>query len=156
MAHIRQTIREAAATAITGLASGAPVYQSRVYPLEKQTLPALLVYSTEEAVDVDSMSLGSHAGLRTLTLRVEVVSRLASGMDDEIDTLCAEVEAALAASIDSSAGGSVGAYVKWGELVATEIELQSDPDAERQTGRAVMEWQLQYRTDTAAPTSAVA
>lgn len=154
MAHVRQSIREAVATAITGLASGAPVYQSRVYPVEYQALPVLLVYSLEETVDVDSMPLGSHAGLRRLGVAVEAVSRLASGMDDELDTLCAEVEAALAASIDSSTSGELGALVRWGELIGTEITIEDE--AEKPTGRAVMDWQLEYRTDTTDPNTVIA
>jgi len=154
MAHVRQTIRERAATAITGLASAAPVYQSRVNPVEADQLPALLVYTTEEAVDVDSMPLGSHEGTRTLTLQVDALSRLASGMDDQLDTLCAEVETALTAAIDSGAVGSLGELLKWGELTATAIELLDG--AERDTGRASMTWLLQYRTDTSDPTTVVA
>ena len=149
--HARQQIREAVATAITGLTSGAPVYQSRVYPAEKQALPALLVYTTSEDVDLDSMLLGDHRALRELTVRVECLSRLATGMDDQLDELCAEVETALTASIDDKATpGAVGPLVKLGELAATEIELSDQ--AENPTGRAVMDWQLVYRVSSADPT----
>ena len=43
--HVRQQIRERIATTITGLSTtGSNVFQSRVYPLDVDSLPALLVY----------------------------------------------------------------------------------------------------------------
>jgi hypothetical protein len=54
--HVRQQIRERIATTITGLTTtGSNVYQSRVYPLDSVSLPALLVYTLSEGSEVDTM-----------------------------------------------------------------------------------------------------
>ncbi len=59
--HVRQQIRERIATTITGLSTtGSNVFQSRVYPLDVDSLPALLVYTISESSDVDVM--GNHFG----------------------------------------------------------------------------------------------
>ena len=47
--HIRQQIRERIATNLTGLTTtGTRVYQSRVYPLEDNNLPGLIIYTVSE------------------------------------------------------------------------------------------------------------
>ena len=52
MAHIRQSIRDNAVTAITGLSTtGSNVFRSRVYPLGTNKLPALCVYTDSETVE---------------------------------------------------------------------------------------------------------
>ena len=51
MAYIRQSIRDNAVTAITGLSTtGSNVFRSRVYPLGTNKLPALCVYTDSEVV----------------------------------------------------------------------------------------------------------
>ena len=56
MAHLRQSIRERIATDVTGLSTtGSNVFQSRVYPVEDGSLPCLLVYTTSEESEVDTM-----------------------------------------------------------------------------------------------------
>lgn len=154
MAHLRQTLRERVATVLTGLASGATVYQSRVDPVEAQTLPVFLVYTLEDEVDLDSGVLGNHTFFRNLTVAVDAIARQASGMDDALDTLCAEAEAAITADSDSASAGTLGALTEWCELESTSITLEDG--AERDTGRAAMRWAMQYRVDTTDPTSRVA
>ena len=52
MAHIRQSIRDNAVTAVTGLlTTGSNVFRSRVYPLGTNKLPALYVYTDSEVVE---------------------------------------------------------------------------------------------------------
>ena len=85
--HVRQQIREHVGTILSGLTStGNRVYQSRVWPLNADTLPALLVYTTTESSDTDTM--GPTLTLnRELVLIVEGYVRDITVYDDKIDTI---------------------------------------------------------------------
>ena len=95
--HLRRQIREAVATAISGLATtGARVFPSRVYPLETEgDLPGLLVFTLAEA---SSRSTLPAPGLmqRTVRLQVVAVAEATADLDDALDQICKEVEIALA------------------------------------------------------------
>ena len=55
MAHVRQQLRERAATTLTGLTTtGSRVYQSRIYPLGAANLPGLLIYTKSEASEPET------------------------------------------------------------------------------------------------------
>ena len=57
MAHYRQQIRERVATTLTGLTTtGSNVFQSRVYPIEENKLPCLLIYTKDETSEPLAMS----------------------------------------------------------------------------------------------------
>ena len=54
--HLRRQIRERIVTDVTGLSTtGSNVFQSRIYPIEASKLPCLLVYDTDETVEIRSM-----------------------------------------------------------------------------------------------------
>ncbi len=56
MAHIRQSIRDNAVTAVTGLSiTGSNVFRSRGYPLGTNKLPALCVYTDSEVVEYNRL-----------------------------------------------------------------------------------------------------
>ena len=56
MAHIRQSIRDNAVTAVTGLSTtGSNVFRSRVYQLGTNKLPALCVYTDSEVVEYNRL-----------------------------------------------------------------------------------------------------
>ena len=56
MAHVRQSIRDNAMTAVTGLSTtGSNVFRSRVYPLGTNKLPAHCVYSNAETVEYNRL-----------------------------------------------------------------------------------------------------
>lgn len=156
MSHARQQIREAVATAVTGLGlTGSRVHDSRVHPLEADGLPALLVYSLRERVD-DGMDILGDAEFRVLEVTIEAHARAVQGtLDNTLDTICAQVEAALVASIESGASGAVGELVKAAEsrLLTTEIVLEAG--AEQPTGTATMTWSLLYRVNRADPTTII-
>lgn len=59
MPHVRTQIRGVVATTLTGLATtGARVHPSRLWPLQKADLPALLVYTTSDQVDYERSTIG--------------------------------------------------------------------------------------------------
>ena len=54
--HLRRQIRERIATDVTSLSTtGSRVFQSRAYPIEESKLPCLLVFDSEESVEIRSM-----------------------------------------------------------------------------------------------------
>jgi hypothetical protein len=98
--HVHRQIREAAAAALTGLAStGANVYTNRLYPLNFAALPALRVSLDDEQAEPTSV----HAPVilqRTAVLVVECcVQADDDSLDDTCDQMAKEVETALAAGL---------------------------------------------------------
>ena len=95
--HIRQQIREKFGTTLNGLTTtGSNVFESRVYPLENASLPALIIYTkseTSEPIVIGTQRLMS----RELSVVVEGYAKATSNFDDTIDTISKEVEAAIAA-----------------------------------------------------------
>ena len=139
MSHARQQIREAVATLVTGLTTtGSNVFQSRVYHLQASELPALLVYTNSETVERSHMTTGL---VRELTLRVEGIAKALADIDDTLDTIGAEVEAAL--------GGQEPAGVE--DLVLQSADVTINGEGEQQVGAIVMDFLVRYRTDQADP-----
>lgn len=93
--HIRKQIRDAAQTALTGLATtGANVFSGRVSPLQSNELPALLIFLNGDEGSHGASNGGAtsnHAGL----LRVEGVASNGDDTIDDLDRIAKEVEAAL-------------------------------------------------------------
>lgn len=92
MAHARQTIREAAATLLTGLTTtGSRVFQSRAVPQE--SLPFLLITTNDE--EIVPGTIGNLIE-RQMELVVTGYAKQTSTVDDVLDTIAAEVETAMA------------------------------------------------------------
>ena len=92
MAHARQTIREAAATKVTGLTTtGSRVFQSRAVPQE--SLPFLLITTNDE--EIVPGTIGNLIE-RQMELVVTGYAKQTSTVDDVLDTIAAEVETAMA------------------------------------------------------------
>jgi len=70
MSHVRQQIREAVATRLTGLTTtGVNVFASRVYSLADEKLPALAVYTRSESSDAANLACDLN---RQLSIVIEV------------------------------------------------------------------------------------
>lgn len=142
MAHARQAIREAVATLLTGLTTtGANVFQSRVFPYSDAVLPALNVVTENEEVEEH---ITGTTTLRRLVVRVEGRAKATSNIDDTLDTIAAEVEAAFYG--DPQLSGSA----KFGGLVSTAIEL--DGESEKPVGKVSLFFDIVYHVDGTAPT----
>lgn len=140
MTHARQTIREAFVTALTGLSTtGARVYASRTQPLSRGDLPALLVYAQDENAETSS----GRTLDRTVTITVEGVAAANSDLDDTLDDIAEEVEAAIGAD------PTVGGVVRDAVYQASEIEF--DPDGETQGGMIRLAFAVDYRTTESNP-----
>lgn len=145
MAHHRKIIRDAVVTALTGLAStGSNVFATRRYPVAAAQLPALCVYTLSEDSEVDSMGT-NRSLLRTLDMIIEAVTQVNDTLDNTLDQLCLEVETAL--GLDPTLGGRVHDC----NLASTRIAIRGDAEAE--TGSAVMNFSVIYRTRANDPST---
>lgn len=139
--HVRQQLREAVATAVTGLSTtGSRVYQSRVYPLTDSNLPCLLVTSDgdkSEAITVHS----PYQQERATTIRIEGIAKAVSNIDDTLDTISKEVETAIA--------GSSTAIVKG--LFYQGAQIDYDGSGEQPIGKVTMIFTKDLYTFSNAP-----
>ena len=142
--HVRKQIRDAAAAALTGLATtGARVYESKTHELQDANLPGLRIYTNSETLEILELLHSANRTIhRVLDLLVECCSKKASGMDDELDAMIKEVEVALAAN--QGIGGA-----KWVQLQRIEIDMEGE--AEKEVGVARMTFAVHYTTALATP-----
>lgn len=125
MTHRRQTIRDAFAAAVTGLAStGSRVYKSRVYALMDDELPALRVFTPSDAGDGDTIGASVLPLLRRVRVTCEAVVKANSGADAAVDAICEQVEAALTAAPTLSGAVQKLAYLTFEQDVSGEGDRQ--------------------------------
>lgn len=147
MAHVRQQIREQVVTTVTGLTTtGSNVYDTRVYPLDDGSLPALSVYATDEVIDEDHTEIGSEQQ-RELQVVIEGRCKDTTQIEDTLDLIAKEVEVAVSA--DRSLGGL--AY----DCRLQRTELSVDDEAEQPLGLMRMEWRVWYRVTATDPETAL-
>jgi hypothetical protein len=144
--HVRQQIREAAAGLLNGLATtGSNVFQSRVYALADDELPGLVVITNREAVSTIDGGINP-ALMRSLELVVIAKAKLTTNLDDKLDTIIKEVEAALNSSVTAN---TLGGLVKGIDLASIDIEMNGDN--EKPVGQATMTFNAAYYTQASAP-----
>jgi len=145
--HLRRQIRERIVSDVTGLSTtGSNVFEGRVFPIEESKLPCLLVYDSEESIEVQTLA---PAGSRSIqaTLNV-VIEGYANGGDGAtvLDTLAGiqkEVQVAMAGdvSINSLAGDSVP--------VSADISLSGE--GSKPAGSNRLTYQIRYGYAENAP-----
>lgn len=147
MSHVRQQLRERAATTLTGLSTtGSKVYQSRVYPLGAANLPGLLIYTKSEDSEAVTMS-GARTLLRNLSLVIEGYVKAVSNYDDTVDTIAKEVETAMGNDV------TLNGLAKNSYLESTEI--QYDGEGEKPVAVVSLTYSVEYMTKENAPQTAV-
>lgn len=144
MSHVRQQLREQVAAALAGLSlTGARVFQSRFYPLERTDLPGILVFVDDESIDYMSISSNAHLK-RDVLVRIQAVAKANSDLDDTLDTISANIETAIhGASLIIKAKGFVG----------TQIDI--DSSGEQPVGKATLTYRMQMITTSADPQTAL-
>ena len=143
--HLRRQIREAAVTAVTGLATtGARVFKNRVYPLQDSELPALVIATNDEAISSETAPR-PRSQQRELALVIEAVAKANDDLDDTLDQIAKEVEIALAANGQAWLAG----IAKWASLSQIEIELRGE--SEKVTGSARLTYLVTYMALETAP-----
>jgi hypothetical protein len=137
MSHVRTQIRNAVVALVTGLTTSSDrVYASRVHPLPGDKLPALRVFVDEESIARETIHDPAMLS-RLVTIRIDCVASLASGLDDELDQMALEVEDAISA--DSTLGGILN-----GGLIPSGIEVDRSADSEAPIGRLTLSYEAQY------------
>jgi hypothetical protein len=129
MAHVRKQIRDNIVTTLTGLATtGSRVYKTRVYPLAQSKLPGLAIYTETEDIEIRTIN-PPRTQMRNLTVTVDAFVKGVSNFDDDLDTICQEVEEALAADITR------GGLAKDTRITGFEAEFSGDGDQPVANGR---------------------
>ena len=145
--HVRQQIREYFGTTLTGLTTtGSNVYESRVYTLQEDTLPSLVIYTKSETSE--PIVIGTDRVMsRELSVVVEAYCKATSNFDDTIDTISKEVEEAIMA--DRTLGGlAKDTYVE-----STEIEYTGE--GEQPVGYVTLTFLTNYYVQETNPDIAV-
>lgn len=137
MAHVREQIRDAVVTAVTGLTTtGSNVYKSRVYPLRESNLPGLNIYTLPESSEPITMDR-PRTIQRVLNVEIEIHVKGVADVDETIDDICAEIEEVLGTS-------NLSGLVKDLVLSDTDIDLTGEGDQNHAFAR--MTWQAGYHT----------
>lgn len=132
MAHIRKLIRDNIETTLTGLTTtGSNVFASRVYPIQSAKMPGLCVYTSSETIEAQTIK-PPRGLIRSLEVSVEAYVESAVA-DDVLDTIAAEVEAAM--TTDLTRGGNA----KDTRLVSFEADFAGDGERPVVVGRFIFE-----------------
>lgn len=99
--HIHRQIREAVATALTGLATtGTHVIVNRLYAIQPEQLPAVVVAIDSESIEgKQPCGNGMRMQKRTMQLVIECCVSGSSDIDDSTDQISKEVEIAMSSGI---------------------------------------------------------
>lgn len=141
--HVRQQLREAVATACTGLVTtGTRVFQNRVRPLAAADLPGLVITTPGDAATVASVH---NPPLLERVTQVVVAGYAAAtaDVDDTLDQIAKEVETALAAGVVLGS--------KTVDLVYTGGEIDFDGEADKPRGRIELRFTATLFTAANAP-----
>jgi len=146
--HLRRQIRERIATDVTGLSTtGSNVFQSRAYPVEESKLPCLLVFDSEESVEIRSM--GAIRGISSeLTINIEGYCQGGDGAT-VMNTLAAiqkEVQIAVQADID------INSLARDSYLTSADASVNAE--ATKPTGSVRMTYLVIYQYMENAPDTA--
>lgn len=142
MAHMRTQIRQAVVAALTGLpTTGARVFVNSVYELRASDLPCLLVQTGDEP-QIDALTVSGTALQRQHLVIVKAIAKQTANLQDALDQMLLEVEAALALS-------TLGGLVKRMELKAISVNESATLDTP--AGELTATWLVSYLTPTTNP-----
>ena len=146
--HLRRQIRERIVTDVTGLSTtGSNVFEGRVYPIEESKLPCLLVFDSEESVEIRSM--GAIRGITSeLTVNIEGYCQGGDGAT-VMNTLAAiqkEVQIAMQADID------INSLARDSYLTSADASVNAE--ATKPTGSVRMTYLVIYQYMENAPDTA--
>lgn len=147
--HVRTQIRDRVVDLLDNLTTTSTrchAARPRTRPL--QTLPALIVYTNDETVEIVAGQRGSRRLERPLDLVVEGYATGTGDVDKTLDTMSAEIETALAADV------TLNGLAK--DLHLAKVEKEQDDEAEKPTWLIRLTWYCEYHTRETAPTAALA
>lgn len=135
--HQRKVIRDAVVAQLIHSVTQANerVFPNRVSSTWRQELPAIYVFSISEAAQTLHVSTPPQL-YRTLTLAVQALAKGVTGIDDKLDDLADEIEAAMAS--DETFGGNA----QQSTLTSTEVDI--DETAETPLGVIRLSYEVKY------------
>lgn len=152
MAHPRKLIRHAVVALLVGAATaaGARVKATRVEPHKKSKLPAISVYTLSDPVDEDTSTESEDTHELELEITAWVAHADALPVDDAMDDLAEQIEAAMATAMATvpPLGGLAGKIRHAGTTMeVVEDNARSDP----LVGIMTLTYAVTYRADITAP-----
>lgn len=143
MSHLRTQIRQRIVTNLTGLSTtGSNVYDTRVYPLAPNKLPGLAVYTKSESTEYETMS-PPRTLRKTVTVVIEIYVKMTSTFDEVLDTIAAEIEAALYSDLTQNGLAF--------DTKVVSFEADFGGDAEQPLGQGIMEVEVVYAATEGSP-----
>lgn len=132
----RKTIRHAIADVLkNNTDAGEHVYASRTRPIPASALPAILVYSNDEAIELHNEAPREYR--RTLTLGIEIVARADDDLDDTLDDIAEQVERII--SENQTPGGA-------DTLLLNGVAITLTKDGDNQHGSCILTYDTIYYT----------
>ena len=147
MAHERKLIRQAMVAKLAALVTsvGGRVFKTRLEPIKTVELPCLNVYTTDvETISEDSADTAPRELKRTARIAVDAWTTATDNVDDEVDDLAEEVEAAM----DDDVFLGI-AFIDDVILQSTEVGLSTQGN--RPMGVVHLEFAVTYRTQVRKP-----
>lgn len=146
MAHVRTQLRQAVATALTGLATPANVYAERRHRLDVSEMPLIIFSLQGDTAQADERAMGQPFTVERdseLVLELHAMGVSGEAVSDTLDQMELESEQAL-----------VAAWESWGllEILApstSEIEFSVDQD--RVAGLRSVTYIATWRSDFGSP-----
>jgi hypothetical protein len=149
MAHLREQIRKALVTRVTGLTTaGARVHSGRAHAIPEDKTPAIRVYFWRETSTVAAMSRTGANRMERRALFVVHLYATAAGFEDALDDMAEEVEAAIGA--EPTLGGLCLAV-----LPAQAEAAPPDGSGALRAGETALVFEATYHTTNAAPGTAI-
>ena len=146
--HARKAVRDAAVTDLTGLATtGGNVFTSRVSALEADEMPGWYVMLRDETASEDA-AIGRFA--RNGDLVIEGWAAGGDGLEDKLDTMAAEAEAAIYAED----GALMTVLIDFGPP-RTQVDMPGAEDGATRIGKIRILFPVTYRTAITDPTTIV-
>ena len=143
--HIRQQLREAVATAVTGLTTtGSRVFQSRAYPLQVSDLPCLVVTADGDSIEQETIHR-PYVQARQVQLRIEGYAVGTVDLDDTLDGICKEIEVA----VDNAMLAMVD------DIGFAGTQLDTSVVGQQPVGKLTMIYRITVRTMSNSPDVAI-
>lgn len=139
--HVRASLREAVATALTAVTAVSHVYVMRSAPYD--TLPAFNIRTLDEEVRWDLGSMDSDEQVRELRLSIDIISQTLDDEDDNLDDIVDNVETVLE-------NDSTLQSITW-DLLLDTVAFEYSREAGYPFGVAQMIYSLKYVTAGSDP-----
>ena len=145
MAHMRKQIRDAVVSRLTNLPTAAArVFGAKRWNWQGGELPGIAVYTDSETAQRRSADGDQE---RRVDLIIDCAASASDELEDALDQMCAEVEAAMAT--DSTFGG-----LAWDSTYAG-MTTDASTDGEKPVGIKRLRYSVTYETAEGAPEAVI-